>query len=134
MKLLFIFGVFLVNFSVFSQISSNQISSIVSAIYKIEGGAKTKYPFGIKSINTNGNYEKARRICQNTVINNIKRFKLQNTYTNYFLFLADRYCPPSSDRQGNLNWRKNIQVILGQEFIEKFHKDLKYIDTKSKKP
>jgi hypothetical protein len=84
---------------------------IVKAIYIAEGGAKTKYPFGIKSINTNGDYNKAKRICENTVSNNWDRWVKAGKTNNYIDFLADRYCPPSCDKQGNLNWKKNIRAL-----------------------
>lgn len=124
MKILLILACFWAVLPCFGQISSNNVDKITSAIYKIEGGTKTKYPFGIKSINTEGNYDKSRQICRNTIVNNIKRYQNQTNYTNYFIFLADRYCPPSADKQGNINWKKNIQSVLGQEFVEKFNKEL----------
>ncbi|MEK6818489.1 MAG: hypothetical protein AABY10_00990, partial [Nanoarchaeota archaeon] len=40
--------------------------AIVNAIYYAEGGAKTRFPYGIKSINTFGNKDYARKICLNT--------------------------------------------------------------------
>lgn len=101
------------------QISSNKVDKIVSAIYKIEGGAKTKYPFGIKSINTNGDYNKAKRICENTVRNNYVRWQKSSKSIDYLEFLQRRYCPiGASDDPKNLNsnWLKNLRKELGKDF------------------
>lgn len=95
--------------------SPNEVNSISTAIYRIEGGSKTKYPFGIKSINTNGDYNKAKRICENTIINNHKRWlNRTNKQECYLNFLANKYCPTSADKQGNINWKKNIHSVLNK--------------------
>lgn len=92
------------------------MDKIVSSIYKIEGGDKTKYPFGIKSIDCKGDYSKARKICTNTVRNNWVRFsnleiKERNKYHCFYEFLASKYCPPTADPEGYKNWIKNIHKM-----------------------
>lgn len=89
--------------------------SIVSAIFIIEGGTNTHYPYGIKSIKTSN----PKQICINTVNNNCKRFEKEHGIVLYdgrnekFLdYLANRYCPPKSDKTGNKNWKKNIRKAL----------------------
>lgn len=93
---------------------------IVNAIYIVEGGAKTKYPFGIKSIDTKGNKEYAKKICENTVHNNFVRYnnlsdKEKQKYHCYLDFLAFRYCPPKSDPVGHTNWVKNIHILVNSK-------------------
>lgn len=100
------------NSNQFSKINEDYLNKVVSAIYVIEGGNKTKYPFGIKSINTGGDYIKAKKICENTVKNNYIRWQKAGSKGNYLDFLADRYCPPSADPQGNINWKKNIKRMV----------------------
>ena len=93
---------------------------IVNAIYKSEGGSNTKYPYGIVSIDTNGNEEYARKICYNTVRNNKKRFKNQSIYNDYIEFLGSRYAPigVSNDPTNlNKNWIKNVKYFINQEVI-----------------
>jgi hypothetical protein len=107
-KIYLILGVLLVNFSVFGQISSNNIYLIVENIYKLEGGPKTKWPYGIKSIKTNN----PKQICWNTVVNNYKRWENAGKTNNYLDFLADRYCPPKDDKIGNIRWKRNIHLML----------------------
>lgn len=96
------------NFNQFTSINTNYLNKIVSAIYVIEGGNNTKYPYGIKSIKTNN----PRKICENTVRNNYIRWQRAGSKGNYLDFLADRYCPPSADPIGNVNWKKNMKKIL----------------------
>lgn len=83
---------------------------IADAIKKVENSKK--YPYGIKSINTNGDEVKARRICINTVKNNYIRWQNAGSKGDYLDFLADRYCPPSADPVGNKNWKKNIHKLV----------------------
>jgi len=106
--------VFLTNQAV-AQTSSNDLNLIVNSIYRIEGGDKTQYPFGIKSIKTNGNYEKARKICINTVNNTYNRWLHAGKTNNFFDFLADRYCPVADDKTGNFNWKRNIHSMLDKK-------------------
>jgi len=88
------------------------VERIADAIYVIEGGSKTKYPYGIKSINTKGNTAKARVICINTIRNTHKRWIAANKPINFLDYLADRYCPPSADKVGNIRWKKNIRKAI----------------------
>ena len=78
---------------------------LADAIYIAEGGAKTRYPFGIKSIKTTG-YEQARRICLRTIANSYSRWSGKGRFIDH---LASTYCPVKVDRQGNANWRRNVK-------------------------
>lgn len=111
MRILF----FLISF-LFVVNASGDNNKIAEAIYKIEGGKNTKFPYGIKSINTKGNKEKAKRICLNTIKNNQIRFsnlsELERKKYHCFLdFLGSRYCPVESDPRGHKNWIKNIHLL-----------------------
>jgi hypothetical protein len=89
------------------------VPKLVQAIYISEGGALAEYPYGIRSVNFSG-VDEAKRICENTVRNNIKRYmkfhdKLDTL--EFISFLGDRYCPvnASNDPKGlNKNWKKNV--------------------------
>jgi hypothetical protein len=87
---------------------------IADAIYRIEGGSKARVPYGILSVPVKDEAD-ARRICLNTIRNNRERWRKAGQPGDYLDFLADRYCPPSVDKQGNLNWKKNIRKILKTE-------------------
>lgn len=101
------------NLSKFSPINDKYANSILNAIFVVEGGNKTKYPFGIKSIDTKGNKELAKRICLNTIKNNYLRWQADGKPEHCYLdYLANRYCPMSCDKVGNTNWKKNIHRLV----------------------
>ena len=83
---------------------------IVDAIYIAEGGNKAKVPYGILSIKT----DNPRQICLNTVRNHRKRHAkhLPECEFDFITCLANRYCPPSTDPQGNKNWIKNVTRLI----------------------
>lgn len=93
------------------------INRVVEAIYKAEGGEKAVKPFGILSIPCDG-YDHCRRICVNTVRNNIKRYYDygHKDFDSYIEFLGSRYAPTknaSNDPQGlNKNWISNVNYFL----------------------
>lgn len=93
-------------------INSNYLNKIVNSIYLLEGGDKTKYPYGVRSIDTKGNKERARQICSNTVSNHWIRWNNWGRTNEFLISLSDRYCPPSADKIGNQNWRKNIKKMV----------------------
>ena len=82
------------------------------AIYFVEGGDQTIYPYGIRSIKLFGDEKKARKICINTIKNNLKRWEKNSEGKTYLDFLADRYCPEETDPEGNINWKRNMKKIL----------------------
>jgi len=67
---------------------------ICQSIYIIEGGEKTNFPYGIKSVSCNGK-EECKKVCLNTVRNNRKRFSDygHREYKTFLEFLTSRYCP-----------------------------------------
>lgn len=110
MKIALFFGLVLTaNIATASNLNADKIAD---AIYVIEGGSKTKYPYGIKSIKTRGNKVKARKICINTIKNTHKRWLEENKPIAFVDYLADRYCPPSVDSVGNQRWKVNIRKFV----------------------
>jgi hypothetical protein len=88
--------------------SDIQANKIADAIYKVEGGAKTKYPYGIMSVKTTN----PRQVCINTVKNNFIRWQKAGSKGDYLDYLGNVYCPASADPVGNKNWLKNIHKFL----------------------
>ena len=89
----------------------SKVAEIANAIYRIEGGDKARVPYGILSVKVKSR-EDARRICCNTVRNNYVRWQKAGAKGDYRLYLADVYCPKSSDQKGNKNWRNNIVKMV----------------------
>lgn len=93
-------------------LSEPAVDRIVDAIYRVEGGAKTRYPYGIIKLGPGADVVRARELCRQTVVNNYRRWVKAGSKGNFLDFLADRYCPPSVDSKGNANWKKNIHKFL----------------------
>jgi len=92
---------------------------ICDAIYLAEGGEKTKYPYGIKSVKCSGEKE-CRKICINTVRNNKRRYREYGykKYKTFLEFLASRYAPigaKNDPKNLNKNWLKNVKYFLRKE-------------------
>lgn len=81
---------------------------IADAIFKVEGGKKTKHPYGVLSIKT----DNPRKVCLNTIYHNEVRWKNAGSKENFLDFLANTYCPKSADPIGNKNWKKNIHQFV----------------------
>jgi hypothetical protein len=96
----------------FELIKDDYCTKIVAAVYQIEGAGRTKYPYGVRSIDTKGDVDKARRICANTVRNQFIRWQKWGKTNDFLISLADRYCPSACDRTGNINWKKNIVKLV----------------------
>ena len=84
---------------------------ICDSIWYAEGGNKTKFPYGIKSVYCYGE-EECRNVCLNTVKNNRKRYKEYGykNFETYLSFLASKYCPISV--RGCENWERNVRYFL----------------------
>lgn len=86
---------------------------LTDAICKAENSVK--YPCGIKSIDTHGDYSYAYKICLQSVRNNIKRWRNTGKRGDFIEFMAWRFCPigASDDPIGlNKNWVKNVKYFL----------------------
>lgn len=81
---------------------------LADAIYRAEGGARARVPYGILSVPVRDAAE-ARRVCLNTIRNNHRRWIAAGARGEFIDFLADRYCPPSADPAGNRNWKRNVR-------------------------
>jgi hypothetical protein len=89
---------------------------MADAIYISEGGAKTKWPYGVKSITPpTGTSDKAawaRKITINSVNNNWKRWEKAGKPEPFVKFMARRWVPESADLQGHTNWVKNVNKLM----------------------
>lgn len=83
---------------------------IADSIWKLEGGAKAKAPYGILSMKVR-DAAHARKICLNTIRNSRTRWIKAGRPGDELDFLANRYCPPSADPVGNRNWKRNIHKL-----------------------
>ena len=90
---------------------TNTLASVVFAIWLAEGGNRASVPYGILSVPVRDKAE-ARLVCQRTVTNNLRRWQAAGRPGCFYDFLADRYVPAAADRRGNVNWKRNVRVLL----------------------
>ena len=93
------------------------VEVLADAIYRAEGGDKAVKPYGILSVSCDGEVE-CRRICINTIRNNIKRYNNygHEKYDDYLSFLGSRYAPVGADNDNGTNrhWVSNTRAIYKQ--------------------
>ena len=84
------------------------VERLANAIYKAEGGANTRHPYGILA-----KYKTTtpRQACINTIRNQAKRHKAHICGKDYLTCLRDRYAPINSDTDNGTNryWLKNVR-------------------------
>jgi hypothetical protein len=87
---------------------------ICESVFIIEGGLKTLYPYGIRSVYCSG-VEDCKQICLNTVQNNKVRYAEfgYKKYKTYLEYLSSRYCPITVP--GCENWLPNLKFYLNKE-------------------
>ncbi len=95
------------------QVPSINTNKIADAIYRAEGGEKTKYPYGIsvmKSGIRTRSVEDARRICINTINHAYKDWLSAGHQGDFIDFLSKRYCP-----ENHTIWAKNVKSIMNRQ-------------------
>ena len=90
--------------------TSVDIDRLANAIYKAEGGLKTKHPYGILA-----KYKTTtpRQACINTIKSGLKRYKTYKGKDDFIVFLSRTYCPVGSDTDNGTcqYWSKNVKYF-----------------------
>lgn len=81
--------------------SKGDANKIADAIYLAEGGKKTRFPYGIKSIKTSH----PRNVCITTIQHSYAYWTGRGSFID---FLSYTYCP-FEDRE---TWVKNVKWFL----------------------
>lgn len=92
-------------------LNSNQVNKIVYAIGRAENSKQ--FPYGIRSIDTNKDINKAKAICKRSVICNYQRWQLSGKTNSFFQFMGNRYAPVSAAKV-NENWIKNVEYFYNK--------------------
>lgn len=95
-------------------LSDSYVNSFANCIYKVEGGAKARKPYGVLSVKVSNEAE-ARRVAINSIRNNWKRWHNAGKPDTFIVFFANRWCPKASDPIGNKNWINNARKIMGEK-------------------
>lgn len=93
---------------------------LANAIYRAENSKR--YPYGIVSIPLKGDTQAAReayarRICLNTIRNNIARWERAGKTNDFITFLGNRYAPvgvANDPNRLNSNWIKNVKQFYAR--------------------
>lgn len=97
--------------------------AIVAAIYLIEGGQNAVPPYGIMPLRDEWRrarttaerveiQARCREWCEALVVSRRVAWRDAGAPGCFYDFLADRYCPASTDPTGNRNWKRNIKSRL----------------------
>lgn len=89
---------------------------MADAIYIAEGGSKTKWPYGVKSVKVKDTAE-ARKVTINSVNNNWQRWEKAGKPGAFIPFMAARWCPVATDPTGNKNWTANVTKLMGKDAL-----------------
>lgn len=98
-------------------LSETNVDKIVHAIYICEGGDKTNWPFGIKSVDTKKekDYKKryaiAKKNCKWLVREAYRNWSNRGRKGSFWDYLGNTYCPAKSDVIGNKNLRRNLKIL-----------------------
>ena len=86
---------------------------LADIIWRVEGGAKTRYPYGIKSVRVR-DAAHAREVCLRTIDRAVREWReVGHVRVPCFVeYLAMRYCPPEVDPVGNRNWIRNVRLLI----------------------
>ncbi len=87
------------------------INKIVDSIYKAEGGAKTRHPYGILTVKTRD----ARKVCYEVVNWRYQMWLSTNRKESFIQYLSRSYCPigAKNDPTGlNRNWVRNVNHFM----------------------
>lgn len=90
------------------QVKALDEERLADAIYLAEGGSKTRYPYGIKSVKTNN----PRAVCLRTIRSALARWDGRG---DFIAFLGKTYCPPSADPDGHRNWVRNTRKLYARK-------------------
>ena len=85
--------------------------ALADSVFLAEGGDKTRFPYGVKSIDTGGDKAYARRITLNSLRHSWKRYLKAGNPGEFIPFFTARWCPVGAedDPQGlNRNFIRNV--------------------------
>jgi len=87
------------------------VDQYANAIYKAEGGAKTRHPYGILA---HYKHTTARQACINTIKHQYNRWTISGRKMPFTAFLGHVYAPIgcSNDVGTNQYWVKNVNWFL----------------------
>ena len=101
------FAVVLAGISVNAVQARIDVERMADAIYVAEGGSRAARPYGILSVKV-ANKAEARKVCIRTIRTALSTWDGKSCF---FVHMGRKYCPPSVDPSGHVNWVRNTKRI-----------------------
>ena len=96
------------------EVAGFNVERLATAIYKAEGGAKTRHPYGILA---KYKHTTPRQACINTIVHKYMDWVSAGNPGRFIDYLASRYAPvgAKNDPNGlNKNWVKNVEYFYNE--------------------
>ena len=81
---------------------------LANVVWRVEGGSKTRWPYGIQSVEVNGVVE-ARQVCLRSMRNHRVRHASHECGLDFLACWSRRWCPPNHEV-----WLRNVRAILAK--------------------
>lgn len=97
------------------RLDDSYVEALANAIYKAEGGSKTRHPYGILA---KYKHTTPRQACINTIKSAWGRWEKAGEPGEFIAFLGKTYAPvgAANDPTGlNSNWVRNVTYFMGVE-------------------
>ena len=114
MKPLIILALVMMTGSQIAWAESVDFDKLANAIYKAEGGAKTKHPYGILA---KYKHTTPRQACLNTIKHKHRDWVKLGSKGDFIAYLGSKYAPVNCDNDNGTNryWVKNVRYFLAKE-------------------
>lgn len=90
------------------------LQRIGDAIYRAEGGARARQPYGILTVKIRDEVE-ARAVCLTTIRRSWDRWQKTGAKGDFIEHLGASYCPTKGDKTGlNRHWITNVRFFLNR--------------------
>lgn len=92
-------------------LEQSYVDRLANAIYKAEGGAATRHPYGILQ---KYQHTSPRQACINTIKHKFRDWESEGSHGEFLVYLASKYAPINSDTDNGTNqyWLKNVRAFL----------------------
>lgn len=101
-------------YSAFASNPTIDVGKLANAIYKAEGGAKTRHPYGVlKKYKTTT----PRQACINTINHKYQDWLKTGCKGDFITYLGSKYAPINSDTDNGTNryWVKNVRNFYANQ-------------------
>ena len=90
---------------------------LADSIYKAEGGAATRHPYGIMA---RYKHTTPRQACLNTIRHKFSDWQRNGSQGQFLTYLASKYCPMGGTLDDGTckNWEPNVRAIYSKLAVQ----------------